>query len=67
MQTFRFWEVSRFQKVYIYGIFFQYLYFYIHYQIVYLYFSEFQLVSTNCFSMNLQNGSLEYFKQTPST
>ncbi len=53
MQTFWNLDTSQKRKVCVYGIFFPYLYFYIHYQIVYLYFSVFQLVSTNCFSMNI--------------
>jgi hypothetical protein len=51
MQTFWNLNTSQKRKVCIYGVFFQYLYFQIHYKIVYLYFSVFQLVSTNCFSM----------------
>ncbi len=38
------------RKVCIYGIFFIFIFSH-HYGIIYLYFSVFQLVSTNCFSM----------------
>ena len=38
------------QKVCIHGIFFIFIFFH-HYRIIYLYFSVFQLVSTNCFSI----------------
>ncbi len=44
----KFWFLIR--KVCIYGIFFIFIFSH-HYGIIYLYFSVFQLVSTNCFSL----------------